>query len=76
MISSVLRSPRAVHINIAIMRTFVRLREMLASHKDLAQKVEEHDQQISNLYAHVERLLTPSKENKKPIGYVWSNDDE
>ena len=76
MLSSVLRSPRAVQVNIAIMRTFVRLREMLATHKDLARKVEEHDRQIANLYAHVERLLTPPKTKKHPIGYIWPKNDE
>ena len=39
MLSSVLRSKRAAHVNIAIMRAFVRLREMLATHKDLARKL-------------------------------------
>ena len=41
MLSSVLRSPRAVEVNIAIMRAFVRLRELLASHKDLARKLDD-----------------------------------
>lgn len=76
MLSSVLRSQRAIQINIAIMRTFVRLREMLATHKDLAKKVEEHDRHIANLYAHVERLLNPTAKEKKPIGYIWPKDDE
>ena len=76
MLSSVLRSHRAVQVNIAIMRTFVRLREMLATHKDLARKIEEHDQQIANLYPYVERLLTPPAEKKNPIGYIWSEGDD
>jgi hypothetical protein len=75
MLSSVLRSERAVQINIAIMRTFVRLREMLATHKDLARKVEEHDRQIANLYAHVERLLKLPEGKSKPIGYIWPKDN-
>src|SRR5437870_5079988 len=41
MLSSVLRSKRAVHVNIAIMRAFVRLRQILATHKELARKLEE-----------------------------------
>ncbi len=76
MLSSVLNSDRAVDINVAIIRTFVRLREMLATHKDLAQKIEEHDQHIANLYAHVERLLTPPAGKKKSIGFNFSKDDE
>ena len=41
MLSSVLNSPRAVQVNIAIMRAFVKLRELMISHKDLARKIEE-----------------------------------
>lgn len=76
MLSSVLRSKQAVDISIAVVQTFVRLREILATHKDLARKIEEHDQHIANLYAHVERLLTPPAEKKNPIGYIWPKDDE
>src|SRR5947209_4830694 len=46
MLSSVLHSPRAVQVNIAIMRAFVRLREILASHKDLARKLEELERKL------------------------------
>ena len=76
MLSSVLRSARAVQVNIAIMRTFVRLREMLATHKDIARKIEEHDRQIANLYAYVERLLRLPEPKKNPIGYIWPKDNE
>jgi hypothetical protein len=76
MLSSVLRSPRAVQVNIAIMRTFVRLREMLATHKDIARKIDEHDRQIANLYAHVERLLRTPEPKKNPIGYIWPKDNK
>ena len=76
MLSSVLRSKQAIQINIAIIDTFVRMREMFATHKDLARKIEEHDQHIANLYAHVERLLTPPAEKKNPIGYIWSEGDD
>ena len=75
MLSSVLRSKQAVQVNIAIIRTFVRMREILATHKDLAQKVQKHDRQISNLYEHVERLLAPPSGKKNPMGYIWHNDE-
>lgn len=71
MLSSVLRSKRAVDISIAIVQTFIRMRDMLATHKDLALKIEQHDKQISNLYAHVERLLSPTTKNKNSTGYIW-----
>jgi len=44
MLSGVLKSDRAVKVNVTIVRTFVRLRQMLASHEDLSRKVEQHDE--------------------------------
>lgn len=76
MLSSVLRSGRAVQVNIAIMRTFVRLREVLATHKDVARKIEEHDRHIANLYAHVERLLRLPEPKKHAVGYIWPKEKE
>lgn len=71
MLSSVLRSKRAVQVNIAIVRTFVKLRQLLASHRELARKIEEHDQQIAILFDTVQKLLTPPNPPKKnPIGYI------
>lgn len=74
MLSSILRSDRAADINIAIMRTFVRLRQMLATNEDLARKVARHDQEIATLFHHIQRLLEPPKTKKHPIGYVPTND--
>jgi hypothetical protein len=64
MLSSVLRSQRAVKVNIAIMRTFVRLRRVLASNQDLARKLARHDQEIRSLYKLVKALLEPSEVKK------------
>ena len=77
MLSSVLRSDGAVQVNIAIMRAFVRLREILASHKGLARKMADLEQkqrrqgkQITEIFAYFEKLLEPPKPpNKKPIGF-------
>ena len=75
MLSSVLRGRRAAQVNVAIMRTYMRLREILATHKDLARKVEEHDRQISVLFDAVRKLLAPPDPPKKhPIGFVPSED--
>jgi len=74
MLSTVLRSKNAIQINIAIMRTFVRLREILATHRDLARQVDEHDRHISNLYKLVEKLLTLPELKKNPIGYIHPKD--
>ncbi|MGD0519832.1 MAG: ORF6N domain-containing protein [Terracidiphilus sp.] len=76
MLSSVLRSERAVQVNVAIMRTFVRIRQILASNRDLARKVQEHDRQIATLFDTVEQLLTPPSPAKKhSIGYIKSRED-
>lgn len=75
MLSSILRSERAADVNVTIMRTFVRLREILATHKDIARKVEEHDRQIAVLFDAVKKLLAPPDPPKKnPIGYVPPKD--
>jgi len=74
MLSSVLHSDRAAEINIAIMRTFVRLREILATHRDLARRVEQHDKQIAVLFDSLQKLLAPSASRKNPIGYIHPKD--
>jgi hypothetical protein len=76
MLSSVLRSKRAVQVNVAIIRTFVKIRQILASNRDLARKVQEHDRQIATLFDTVEKLLTPPPPAKKhSIGYIKSRED-
>ncbi len=74
MLSSVLRSDRAADVNVAIMRTFVRMREVLATHKDVARKIEEHDHHIAVLYDQLDRLLHPPQSPKRKIGYIWHED--
>ena len=76
MLSSVLRSPRAVQVNIAIMRVFVRLRETLALHKELAhklaeleRKIEGHDTSIRTLFDAIRELATPPARPRREIGY-------
>lgn len=75
MLSSVLHSDRAADVNVAIMRTFVKLRQILATHKDLARKVEDHDRQIAVLFDTVRKLLaSPDPPKKNPIGFVPPKD--
>ncbi len=77
MLSSVLRSKRAVAVNIAIMRAFVRLREVLATHKDLAHRMADLEreqkaqgQQIGEVFKAIQKLLEPPKDKpKRPIGF-------
>ena len=63
MLSSVLRSERAVQVNIEIMRTFVRLRAMLSSHEDLSRKLaaleKKYDLQFKAVFEAIRELMTP-----------------
>jgi hypothetical protein len=75
MLSSVLRSRRAVQMNILIIRSFVKLREMLGTHKELARKIEdlerrqkEHGRQLAAVYSIVKRLIDVPPKPQKPIG--------
>ena len=77
MLSSVLNSQRAVQMNILIIRAFIRLREILATHKDLARKLEapertqqEQGAQIAAVYNLVKKLMAPRKSRQRPIGFI------
>ncbi len=75
MLSSVLKSKRAIQVNIAIMRTFVRLRQILATHKELARKLEELEQkyeaQFKEVFEVIQQLMEPPTEPEKPpIGFA------
>ena len=82
MLSGVLRSPRAVQVNVAIMRAFVRLRETLSLHKDLAhklaeleRKIEGHDASIHSLFEAIRQLMAPSlPAPHKEIGFHVKED--
>jgi hypothetical protein len=73
MLSSVLHSARAVQVNIAIMRTFVRLREMLLSNADLARKLnaleKKYDAQFKVVFDAIRELMTPPEKPKRRIGF-------
>jgi hypothetical protein len=66
MLSGVLKSERAVKVNIAIMRTFVKLREMLASNKELAKKLEDHERKLSSHDQAITGLIHAIRELAKP----------
>ncbi len=76
MLSSVLRSQRAVEVNIAIMRTFVQLRRLMDSNRDLARRIEametRYDEQFSQVFEAIKQLITEDKTRKvKPrIGFL------
>ena len=76
MLSSVLKSKRAVKVNIAIMRAFVKLRQTLDANRQLAQKfseleerVEKHDDEIAAILEAIRQLMTPPKRPRREIGF-------
>jgi hypothetical protein len=74
MLSSVLNSERAVQVNIAIMRVFVKLREMIASHKDLARRLDalekKYDTRFRVVFDAIRQLMIPPEPKKKNIGFT------
>ena len=77
MLSSVLNNERAIQVHVQIMRAFVKLRELLLTHKDLAIKIEElekkysnHDEKIQDIFEAIRQLLQPPPiKDKPPIGF-------
>jgi hypothetical protein len=76
MIASVLNSSFAVQASIAVVRAFIRLRQFLATHKELAGKlaelenrIEEHDEEITALFEAIRRLMEPPDKPGRPIGF-------
>ena len=74
MLSSVLRSKRAVRVNIEIMRAFVQLRQMLASHADLARRLsaleKKYDDQFKIVFDAIRELMSPPEPKKRLIGFL------
>ncbi len=82
MLSSVLNSPRAIQVNIVIMRVFARLREMILTHKDLALRLEKLENKIEKQEAHIHAIfeivqqLTAVKDKpKRRIGFRGDNEE-
>ena len=73
MLSSILNSRRAIEVNILIVRAFVRLRQMVAVHKDLLQKIEhmerKYDRQFQAVFEAIKRLMAPPEKPPKRIGF-------
>jgi ORF6N domain len=79
MVSSVLRSQRAVQVNIEIMRAFVRLREMMATNRDLARKLDElenrYDAQLKAVFDAIRQLMAPPVASKRRLGFRTKSED-
>jgi phage regulator Rha-like protein len=76
MLSSVLNSKRTIEVNIAIMRAFVKLREMVSTHKKLAsklseleRKIESHDENIQTIFEAIRQLMIQPEKPRKKIGF-------
>ncbi len=73
MLSSILNSDRAINVNIQIMRTFTRIRELLSTHKDLRAKIEhlerKYDSQFKVVFDAIKQLMAPPKKKKRKIGF-------
>ena len=73
MLSGVLRSPRATEVNIAIMRAFVKMRQMLESSEELSRKLAEleskYDEQFRVIFEAIHELMIPPEPKKNPIGF-------
>jgi hypothetical protein len=74
MLSSVLKSDRAIDVNVEIMRAFVRLRQLMATHTDLARKLtaleQKYDEQFKVVFDAIRALMTPPEKPHKKIGFV------
>ncbi|WKZ61359.1 MAG: ORF6N domain-containing protein [Cyclobacteriaceae bacterium] len=76
MLSSVLNSPRAIAVNIQIMRLFVKMRQMIIGYKDLLKKIEklekaqmENNEDIASIYNLIKELLEPAIKDRTPVGF-------
>jgi|SRR5580693_7359356 hypothetical protein len=80
MLSSVLNSERAAQMNIVIIRAFIKLREVLSTHKDLARKIDglevkyqEHDQELKVVFDAIRKLISTPEPSKRKIGFAGGN---
>ena len=81
MAANVLNSPQAVRMSVFVVRAFVKLREMLSTHKELAHKLavlerrlQNHDESIRSLVAAIRQLMTPTEPKRRPIGFRVKED--
>lgn len=85
--ANVLNSPQAAEVGVYVVQAFARLRELLASNKELAQRLDEleqriegkletHDQAITGLINTLRQMMTPPEPRKRPIGFIHPKDEE
>lgn len=80
MLSSVPNSDRAIQVNIATMRTFVKLREMISTHKDLARKLTDlekrYDAQFQIVFGAIRQLMAQPETKKRKIGFLRDEEEK
>ena len=83
MVASVLNTQRAIQVSVFVVRAFVKLREMLSTHKELAhklalleRKLQNHDESIRSLVAAIRQLMTPPEPKRRPIGFIGEEKGE
>lgn len=76
MLSGILNSSKAVHVNIKIMRVFVRMRQLIATSNELLKRIEkleesgnEQNKQITRIYQIIKQMIEPTYKNRKPLGF-------
>ena len=82
MLSSVLNSKRAIQVNIQIMITFTKLREMIGNHKELTEKlkqlenkIEKHDSEIQSIFDAIHQIMTPPVKPKRKVGFYVADEE-
>ncbi len=79
MLSTVLNSERAINVNIQIMRTFTKIREMIETHKDLKTKIDnmekKYDKQFQIVFEAIKRLIEPEVKPKRKIGFYVADEE-
>ena len=83
MVASVLNTPRVIQVSVFVVRAFVKLREMLSTHKELAhklaaleRKLQNHDESIRSLVAAIRQLMKPPETKRRPIGFHPSRQED
>ena len=80
MLSSILNSSRAVQVNIQIMRTFAKLREIISQHKDLARRLDDlekkYDAQFKVVFDAIRQMMAPPAPKRRPIGFRVGDKEE
>ncbi len=78
MVATVLSTPRAVAASVYVVRAFVKFRQIISSHRELAKKLDDlerqigtHDKAIVSMFQAIRKLMSPAQGKRKKIGFIW-----